>query len=396
MFHIKIAFISTHLTIYGGAGVFLMTYANLFAEEGHEITIIAQKIDKSKYHFHPNIKLIEIGGVLPSNPIYWITMFWIKKKYVREISKLDVNILFPQFFPVNFFCLDANPSNNSKVIYYCHEPFRFFYDKEYIKRSSLSMRVISFGLRIFFKRFDQFAGKNVDQIACNSNFIAGQIKKIYQRKAFVHTTFPSIPPMQKDFNLRQKLKIKPLSPILFTLGLSSHMKGAEEMMYIFGRILKKNKDTVLIIGGSIEKNNLKIIISLKRYLKIQDENLILLGFIPDDELGAYYGQSTVVIYTALYESFGLVPIESLYYSTPVVAFEGGPSETIIEAKSGFVVKNGDIDSFTNRVIQLIENPKLRNQFGNFGHNYVVQNFTRDKSLGQLRSFFSDTLAFTGK
>ena len=40
----KIVFVISHLTVFVGAGKFLMDYANKFCEKGHSITIVTQKI----------------------------------------------------------------------------------------------------------------------------------------------------------------------------------------------------------------------------------------------------------------------------------------------------------------------------------------------------------------
>ena len=75
----KIAFVTTHMTLFGGGGKFLRDFANKLCERGHQITIVAQVIDRNKYKFHDKVKLIQIGGPLPSNPLYWINFKRIKK-----------------------------------------------------------------------------------------------------------------------------------------------------------------------------------------------------------------------------------------------------------------------------------------------------------------------------
>ncbi len=68
----NLTFLTSHLTVFGGGGKFLMDFANNFYLREHTINIIAQKIDRNKYQFNKNINLIEVGGQLPSNPLHWL------------------------------------------------------------------------------------------------------------------------------------------------------------------------------------------------------------------------------------------------------------------------------------------------------------------------------------
>ena len=183
--------------------------------------------------------------------------------------------------------------------------------------------------------------------------------------------------------LEEKLNFAPETPIIFTLGLSTHMKGAKEMMAIFSKILQKAPNCVLLIGGSIDPFSKKMITEYTKKLKIPPTNIIKYGFIKNEELKAFYSQSTIVFYTALYESFGLVPIEAMEFGTPVIAFEGGPSETIINGKTGFVIKSGDIEDFAEKFLSLIENESLREAFSKDAIINVQENFTFDQGFERL-------------
>ena len=100
----KISFVTTHLTIYGGGSKFLVDYTNELIKRGHEITIVAQKINYKHYKFNKDIKIIEIGGFLPPSVLYWCNFNRIKKKYVNILNKLNVDFLISVHFPTNYFC----------------------------------------------------------------------------------------------------------------------------------------------------------------------------------------------------------------------------------------------------------------------------------------------------
>ena len=75
-----------------------------------------------------------------------------------------------------------------------------------------------------------------------------------------------------------------------------------------------------------------------------------------------------MISTSLFEPFGLVIPEAMSYGLPVVAFDCpyGPADIITDGLDGFLIKDRDVDSFSQRVCQLIESYDLRCQMGRNG------------------------------
>jgi glycosyltransferase involved in cell wall biosynthesis len=194
-----------------------------------------------------------------------------------------------------------------------------------------------------------------------------------------------------DYNLRKDLMLKRDTPIIFTLGLSTHLKGAKELIYIFKRILKEKPETILLIGGHLAKGNKKIIKNLIKKLKILDRNVILYGFIDDKLINSFYAQSTLTYYTAIDESYGLIPLESMKNGTPVIAFEGGPSETIVDGKTGYIIKTNNFDDFAQKTLMLMEEEKLYEQFSKSGKKHVLQNFNLEKGISSLETILRDII-----
>ena len=54
------------------------------------------------------------------------------------------------------------------------------------------------------------------------------------------------------------------------------------------------------------------------------------------------------------EPFGLTLIESLACGTPVIAFEGGAVEEILNARCGFTVPNGDVKAMAKAAGKLTD------------------------------------------
>ncbi|MFW9873606.1 MAG: glycosyltransferase family 4 protein [Candidatus Thorarchaeota archaeon] len=386
----KLVFVTSHLTMYGGGGIVLRDYANIFCEKGHSITIIAQKVNNNMYRFKKEINIIEVGGPLPSNPLYWLEFYKIRGNYLKAINQVDSDLIIAMHFPSSYICSNLKRKKERRYLYYCLEPFRYFHDKKFYSSAPFLMRIISPFLRIFFKKYDIIGARSANKMICISNFTKMRAKEFYGRDSIVHYIGVDIKnknDIHNNYNLREELMLKKNTPIIFTLGLSAHLKGAKELIFIFKKILRRKPEVVLLIGGHSSKPNEKIITRLVKKLNIPNRNIILYGFIDDHLLNSFYAQSTLTFYTAIDESFGLIPLESMKNGTPVIVFEGGPSETVIDGKTGYVIKNIDINNFAQKAIRLIENKELNKEFSLRGKEHVKNNFSKEKSITALENIF---------
>ncbi|MFW9824694.1 MAG: glycosyltransferase, partial [Candidatus Thorarchaeota archaeon] len=245
----KIIIVISHLSIYGGGGKFIMDYANRLSEIGHSITIIAININKNNYKFNKKVNLIELGGPLPKNPLFWLEFNKIKRKYIQVINDLESDIILNVHFPTNYFLSKIKKKN---FVHYCLEPYRFFHDKRFYSTAPFSLKLISLVLRTFFKRYDIIGMRSATEIIYISRFTGTRIKEWYGREGILHYIgVETERELKKDleFDLRKSLKLKPDTPIIFTLGLSTHLKGANELITIFKRVHSIEPETVLLIGG---------------------------------------------------------------------------------------------------------------------------------------------------
>ena len=172
------------------------------------------------------------------------------------------------------------------------------------------------------------------------------------------------------------------------------MKGTKELMIIFHKILEKIPKAILLIGGNIKKENKRIIKRMIKKLKIPSHNIIFYPNIKNENLKYFYMNSTLTLYTAIDEPFGQIPLESMKYKTPVIAFEGGgPSETIQDGKTGFLIKNFDLEDFAEKAIDLIMNKELYYTFCQNAKYHVTNNFNFERSVSQLLLIIRKYLVF---
>lgn len=73
--------------------------------------------------------------------------------------------------------------------------------------------------------------------------------------------------------------------------------------------------------------------------------------------------------------------------TPVIAFEGGPSETIIDGLTGFLIQNQDTNQFAQKALKLIKDKELYNKFSKNAKTHIKEMFNFEKSISDLELLF---------
>ena len=90
-----------------------------------------------------------------------------------------------------------------------------------------------------------------------------------------------------------------------------------------------------------------------------------------------YGSADIVVVPSRSEGFGYALVEAASNGLPVVAYDYdyGPRDVIRQAKSGFIVDQGDVDSLAARVALLAGSDDLRVQLGRRARSVYEQEFS---------------------
>lgn len=112
------------------------------------------------------------------------------------------------------------------------------------------------------------------------------------------------------------------------------------------------------------------------------EKLVYLGFRSDVE--RVIAAADVVVCASQFESYGMVNVEAMESGKPVVSTRrGGPSETIIDGATGYLVDADDVDALAERVIRLLRDDQLCKRMGSAGRARVVGHFSATATAGQF-------------
>jgi glycosyltransferase involved in cell wall biosynthesis len=175
--------------------------------------------------------------------------------------------------------------------------------------------------------------------------------------------------------------------ILGTAGRLEAQKGHEYLLEVAKRLLDQKINFRLLIAGDGSRYH-----HISRL--IEDSGLTgfvsLLGFVTD--IDKFMRGIDIFVFPSLWEGFGYAAAEAMAAKLPLVAFDVSSNREIIEdGKTGFLVPEGDVDRFTEKVIQLAGNPALRAKMGQNGRDHVHDRFERTGQLRKIETYLCRTV-----
>lgn len=142
--------------------------------------------------------------------------------------------------------------------------------------------------------------------------------------------------------------------------MNPYIKGLDRLLLVWSRIVEKHSDWILDIYGQWNVNSEYQ--KMANTLKISSNvNFIF----PTKDIQSSYNQASLFLMTSRSEAFPMVLLEAMTYGVPCLAYDcpSGPRSIIKQGINGFLIEDGNSDSFVEKLELLIEDENLRFQMG---------------------------------
>jgi len=344
----------------GGIGQYVFYLAKELQRRGNHVAVIFRgKQNRSYLYEDLPVQEIKVPGWPPLNlPIF-------KKNLEKLINKEDTDILHvhSSVMPVincGIPVVVTGHCCNSEYIPTCYRPVRRL---EHVYRN-ITLPI--------YNRIETRLSQSCDKMTV----VSDSLRKQYERH---HAVGAAVIYNGIDLKLFYPAEnADKENAILFTgrLGVG---KGLPDLLKIAQLLKKSNPVIKIYVIGSGPLGRFMN----RQLIKMGLSNIIMIPNLPHEKLVGYYQRARLYVLPSYYEGFANSLLEAMACKLPVVATNIPSIQEQIDDKiNGYLVNQGDISGFHEKISELLNNPEKCQQFGNAGRNKVLNRFTW-KHVGDL-------------
>jgi len=338
----KIALVHDYLAEYGGAERVLESLHEIWPNAPLYTAFVDWKrLGGNAYRFRN-------WNIRPS----WVQKFPLIQKYISplrflapriwesfDLSEFDLVISSSGWFMCRGVKAGRrnNKGNYPMQICYIHHPPRNLYG--YATGSDLQkylvVRLYAGFINFFLRNYDFQTAQKVDYFIANSQETKRRVEKFYRRDSTV--IYPPIE-TQKTKNKSQKSGVaSKKNEYYLSVGRLSWAKRLDVII----ESCNARHLPLKIVGVGSEEEALK---------KIAGPTVEFLGSVSDNDLDEIYAHTKALLFCALDEDFGMVPVEAMAHGIPVIGlFQGGVKETVVDGKTGIVFTEPTVHSLISAI-----------------------------------------------
>ncbi|HSQ97485.1 MAG TPA: glycosyltransferase family 4 protein [Rickettsiales bacterium] len=210
----------------------------------------------------------------------------------------------------------------------------------------------------------------------------------YQKDFFVKNGFEEDKIFVISNLINERVKFKEFedfsnTPIFGVMGRFEASKGLDILIEACKILKDKGKKFKVKIGGFAQKQYLdeyyKIIQLIEEY-KLKDD-IELLGWI--DNKKEFYDAIDVFVLPSINESFGIVLLEAMMYSKPIISsLAEGPSEIFEDSKNSFTFPIKDYKKLAELMMKVLDNRELvkksvKENYDLVNKKYILEEVSKD-------------------
>jgi L-malate glycosyltransferase len=206
------------------------------------------------------------------------------------------------------------------------------------------------------------------------------------------------PDSGKHRDLRAELGIAHRQPIAVTVGRLDPIKGLDDLLRAWQLVTAQQPAAkLLIVGDELTVHGLGIGGTYRHKLEQLTEqlgianNVLFAGWRQD--IADLLVTADIFVFASRGDTSGRSVIEAMAMKKPVIAVEaGGVPELFVDHVSGMLVPLNDISALAQAIIQLIDNPGLRESLGRAARERVLRLFTIERHVAQIQALYDELLS----
>ncbi|HEX8681077.1 MAG TPA: glycosyltransferase family 4 protein [Ardenticatenaceae bacterium] len=190
---------------------------------------------------------------------------------------------------------------------------------------------------------------------------------------------------------RATLGLPPERPVLLTVRRLYARMGLTNLVQAMRQVVQERPDALLLIGG---KGPLQPHLETLIEQSGLEENVRLLGFVPEEDLPLYYQAADLFVLPSVeLEGFGLVTLEALASGTPVLGTAvGGTVEILQRLDPTLLVPSANPSEIAEGILRFLANPAPSPEAC---RRYVLGHYSWDRMVDALEALFQNPSVSSG-
>lgn len=186
--------------------------------------------------------------------------------------------------------------------------------------------------------------------------------------------------------------------VILYFGSLIRKKGLLELPFIFNEVIQKNPEARLILIGKdvsdvITGNPSTWVMMQSQFTAEALRNTHYLGSVPYQEIKEHIKAASVCVFPTFAEALPVSWIEAMALQKPIVASNIGWAKEVVEdGVEGFLVHPKDHEHYAERILELLQNPKMQSAFGMAARKKVVATFSMEIVAQQSMSFYKTLIS----
>ncbi len=194
-------------------------------------------------------------------------------------------------------------------------------------------------------------------------------------------------PEERRIELRNKLGLSSSDMVIVNISRLEPRKGHKFFLESASKIVKHYPHAKFLIVG---EGNFKAELKRKSDDLKLNSNLIFTG--PRRDIENVIGISDISVLTSLWEGLPRVLIQSALVGKPIVTFEvEGVREVVENGVNGFVVPSKDVDTLSERIEFLLEDPQRARKMGLQGQRIVGDAWRVEKMVDKIDDLYNELI-----
>jgi glycosyltransferase involved in cell wall biosynthesis len=375
----KIAFLTSEfphpkMKAAGGIGTSILNLSKGLVQSGHAVSVLVYGQNKDEFFTENGVSFYLIKSVKFIGISLWLTM----KKFERLINKLVSEKKIDLLEAADWDGITSSIKPKCPVVIKLHGSDTYF--------CYLDHRPVKFRNRFYEGK----ALKAADGLLSVSRYTADVTKELFALQRDF-TIIPNCIDMAKFKANDTALAVQPNTILYF--GTLVRKKGSLELPLIFNEVYKQNNQAKLILVGRDARDVITGNTSVWKMMqplfdKEAFQNVNYVGSVKYDTIKDYINAATICVFPTFAEALPVSWIEAMAMNKAIVASDiGWATEVIDDGEDGYLVNPKNHKDYAAKIITLLEEESLRNQFGKAARNKAIQKFSIEEVANQNVAFY---------